>query len=112
MVCDPWDLVVVPFPFSERAGDKRRPAVVISKPVFNRAGHSVLAMITSATHLSWPGDVRIADYHTAGLNGPCIIRLKLFTLDNRLLLKRIGRLTPADRKGAAASLREFVMSVT
>ena len=109
MVCEQWDLIVVPFPFSEGPGTKKRPATVISKAVFNRRGHSVMSMITSAGHQAWPGDVRIADYRTAGLDTPCILRLKLFTLDNRLILKKIGRLNPADRRSIAASLHEFVL---
>ena len=59
MICDPWDVVVVPFPFTERAAAKRRPALIISKKSFNRNGHSIMAMITSAWHQDWPGDVRL-----------------------------------------------------
>ncbi|MCP9914759.1 type II toxin-antitoxin system PemK/MazF family toxin [Cyanobium sp. BA20m-14] len=42
-------LVLVPFPFTDRATQKRRPAVVLSSPDFQRAsGHVLLAMVTSA----------------------------------------------------------------
>jgi len=27
---DPWDVVVVPFPFTEKVGAKRRPALALS----------------------------------------------------------------------------------
>ena len=50
MHCDRWQVVAVPFPFSERPGAKRRPALVLSNGSFNRAGHTVLAMITTAGH--------------------------------------------------------------
>ena len=32
---EPWQVVVVPFPFSETAGSKRRPALVVSRHSFN-----------------------------------------------------------------------------
>ena len=59
MTCELWQVVVVPFPFTDRATTKRRPALVLSAKAFNRNGHSVLAMITSASHRPWPGDTPI-----------------------------------------------------
>ena len=104
MICDAWDVVTVPFPFTDRAAQKRRPALILSEKPFNRHGHSVMAMITSS-HIRWPGDTALTDLRSCGLSGPCAVRLKLFTLDNRLIVKRIGRLSEPDRKKVAASLQ-------
>ncbi|MGE5345646.1 MAG: type II toxin-antitoxin system PemK/MazF family toxin [Acidithiobacillales bacterium] len=104
MTCDVWDVVVVPFPFSERAATKRRPALVLSRKPFNAAGHTVLAMITTQAHRPWPGDTPVHDLSAAGLPLPCIVRLKLFTLDNRLILRRIGALSPSDRRRLSDAL--------
>ncbi len=108
MTCDQWNLVVVPFPFTEKPGSKRRPALVLSAPPFNQAGHTILAMVTSSLHDSWPGDTRLTELDDAGLHTPCVIRLKLFTLDNRLILGRIGLLGSHDRKALLANLRDFL----
>jgi mRNA interferase MazF len=105
VICDVWDVVVVPFPFSNRAAAKRRPALVLSQKPFNAAGHTVLAMITTQAHRSWPGDTDIHDLSAAGLPLPCIVRLKAFTLDNRLILRRIGALSPSDRKHVTSALK-------
>lgn len=91
--------VVVPFPFTNRNAAKRRPALVITHADFNAGiAHSLLAMITSAKQSSWPGDLPIADLQAAGLTHPCCARLKLFTLDQRLVLQRIGNLAATDQK--------------
>jgi len=103
-----WDVVVVPFPFSERPGSRRRPAVVLSKPSLNKAGHTIMAMITTSARSPWPGDTEIGDLAAAGLRVDCRVRLKLFTLDNRLILKTIGRLSPADRKVATTQVRKHL----
>src|SRR5262245_28177257 len=97
VICDPWDVVIVPFPFTDKAGVKRRPALVLSATVFNENGHTVLAMITTKSHSPWPGDTVITALATAGLHTPCLVRLKLFTLDNQLLVRRSGHLSEADR---------------
>ncbi len=95
----PFDVVVVPFPFTDRTASKRRPAMVLSSSAFNqKAQHSVLAMITSAGHSSWPGDHFIEDLDGAGLPSACVVRLKLFTLDHRLVIRKAGTLGAADQK--------------
>jgi len=103
-----WDVVIVPFPFSTQPGHKRRPALVLSQRAFNQHGSSVLAMITTAGHHPWPGDVRLTDLKAAGLNAPCLVRLKLFTLDNRLIVKKIGRLAAADRQQVNRQLQTYL----
>jgi len=49
MIYEPFDVVVVPFPFTDSAQTKRRPALVLSQHTNfgNKIGHSVLAIITS-----------------------------------------------------------------
>ena len=108
VICDLWSVVVVPFPFIESPGAKRRPALVLSKRVFNESGHTILAMITTKDHGRWLGDMDITDVRASGLHQVCLLRLKLFTLDNRLILKRIGTLGKIDRKKAAANLHHYL----
>lgn len=103
-----WDVVIVPFPFSTQPGQKRRPALVLSESAFNRHGYTVLSMITTAGHHPWPGDVNLADLRAAGLTAPCLVRLKLFTLDNRLIVRRIGRLSAADCQQISQQLQTYL----
>jgi len=107
VTCEPWDVVTVPFPFTDRASQKRRPALIVSKKSFNRNGHSLMAMITSSPP-GWPGDSPISQLASCGLTAPCIVRLKLFTLDNRLIVKRIGRLSDEDKNRVAAALNTIL----
>ena len=108
VTCDRWDVVAVPFPFTERAGHKRRPALVLSNQSFDASGHTVMAMITTGSHHPWPGDTEITDHEAAGLPLSCIVRIKLFTLDNRLINRRLGKLSAVDRKTAGDSLRKHL----
>lgn len=106
-----FDIVVVPFPFTDRASTKRRPAIVISAGTFNKAqSNSVLAMITSAEQSEWLGDCPIADLKAAGLTNECVIRLKLFTLDHRLIIRKAGTLSSADQKQLKAKWKGLLLS--
>lgn len=97
---EPFAVVVVPFPFSDIPRAKRRPALVVShRTRFNApAGHSVLAMITTAKAVKWPLDVPIKHPQKAGLPQNSFVRMKLFTLDNRLIVKSLGNLSETDRR--------------
>ena len=105
-----YDVVRVPFPFTDRQAEKNRPALVISEgAVFNRAaGHSVMAMITSVVHAPWPLDVPISDLKAAGLPAPSLVRFKLFTLDHRLARGKLGRLTEKDQANATKVIRRLL----
>ena len=110
MIFERFDVVVVPLPFTDREAEKRRPALVISDARhFNaRTGHSVMAMITSASHAGWPLDVIIEDLDVAGLQVPSLVRMKLFTLDHRLIIRRAGHLSAGDAKSVQASLVRLI----
>jgi mRNA interferase MazF len=103
-----YDVIVVPFPFTDSAATKKRPALVISNAGFNHSGRVICAMITTATHSDWPGDTQIENLKSAGLTSPCIVRMKLFTLDNRFIIKNIGTLAKKDRDSANAALSEVL----
>ena len=108
MTFEPFDVVVVPFPFTDRDAERRRPALVVSSPDFNEThAQSILAMITSAGG-EWASDIPIRDWGEAGLSVPCKVRLKLFTLDDALILRRAGALSERDAEAVRISLARCV----
>ena len=105
MTCEPLDVVVVPFPFTDRDASRRRPAlVVLSQSFHTRHRQLILAMITSAG-TGWPSDVSIRRWQEAGLHVPCKVRLKLFTLDGDRIVRRIGKLSEEDGIAVREALR-------
>jgi mRNA interferase MazF len=109
VICEFADVVVVPFPFVDLPIAKRRPALVLSSESFNADNdHSVLVMITTAAGSSWPSDLAIADGDAAGLMRRSVIRWKLFTLPNRIILRRLGALADKDRSAVKRSARGFL----
>jgi mRNA interferase MazF len=82
---------------------------VLSEPAFQQqSGHLLLAMVTSARQSAWPLDWPIANLMAAGLGQPCLVRLKLFTLDERLVLGAVGLLAAQDRAGVTANLHALL----
>jgi mRNA interferase MazF len=109
VVCDKGDVAIVPFPFTDLAKAKTRPALTLSLRAVNQGcGQTIFAMITTAARSHWPTDVALSDLAACGIGQPSVVRFKLFTLDNRLVLRRLGSLSDKDRRNVQQMLRSIV----
>jgi mRNA interferase MazF len=101
----PFSIVVVPFPYSDRLAEKRRPALVISHADMpDILGRIWVAMITSTPGIML-GDAAIADYADAGLPVASTLRAsKIATLDAARVIRVLGHLTARDVAVARAAL--------
>ncbi len=105
----PGDVVVVPFPCSDRFAEKRRPALVISNARLAQEGLVWLAMITSAHQSAQANDAPITDLALAGLPAPCVVRpTKIATVEPSRIVRKAGRLHSAQTAHAVATVRAFV----
>jgi mRNA interferase MazF len=110
VICDRYDTAVVPFPFAEQPILKRRPVVILSGRHFNeRNDATVVAMITTAKATAWPSDILINDLPSASLNTPCVIRWRLATIPNDLVLRRLGSLSGLDRLACERELANILL---
>ncbi len=106
--CSRWDIVLVPFPFTDLTACKKRPALVVSPDNYNSGPDVVIAFITSQlTTPPRPGDHLITDWQASGLPKPSQLRMKLATISRRIVIKKLGRLTPAEKSRVQAVTRRF-----
>jgi mRNA interferase MazF len=108
-VYEPWDVVVVPFPYADRLAEKRRPALVISTSDLTSLGVLWVAMITSADNESWSCDVAIDDLSHAGLSFPSVVRpAKVACIDPARVIRRAGKLHRQTARTVAGRIRAFL----
>jgi mRNA interferase MazF len=106
---DPFDVVVVPFPYADRLAEKRRPALVVSNRKLAQHGLVWIAMITSAENERWDSDVPIDDLKQAGLPVPSVVRpAKIVCIESARILRRAGRLDRAAAKAVEQRLRGYL----
>lgn len=109
MIYNKFDVVKVPFPFTDKAAAKKRPALVISSSEYqSNYNHCILAMVTSAKQTSWQDDIIIENLQTAGLPAPSKIRLKIFSLDCELILGKLGYLANKDKEAILEKLKKYL----
>lgn len=104
-----WDILLVPFPFTDLSSLKKRPALVISPDEYNQDGDLIIAFITSQINVrTRPGDFLIVNWKKAGLPKPSMLRMKFATIHESIVFKGIGRLTYPDAEGFRKLLSEFL----
>jgi len=100
-------VVVVPFPFSDLSGSKRRPALVIA----DWGGDDIiLCQITSKANSDGHAiDLAKADFITGGLPVASNIRVnKVFTADKRIILQVAGKLKAEKYRAVVEGLARLI----
>src|SRR2546421_12841184 len=105
--CRPGDIVLVRFPFTDLSTSKKRPALVLSTLGFT-ARHGDVVVLAMTSQPQRDHKLRLAHWQEAGLPKPTWLKPVIGTLADPLLLRRLGRLHPADRPRARYALGQAI----
>lgn len=81
------DIVLIPFPFTDLTGSKKRPALVLLSTSLD------VTVSFVSTQLRWqePTDLLLQPNATSGLKKPSLLRTgKIATIDKALVIGRLG----------------------
>lgn len=92
------DIVLVPFPFSNQTATKKRPAVVVSSSLYNEKTNDIVIIAVTSKVEKNPavGEGLIADWQSAGLLKPSAVKPAISTIEQVLVLKKLGTLSAKD----------------
>jgi mRNA interferase MazF len=101
-----WDLIKVPFPYTNRPVQQRRPALVVAMPEAPCAPQLLwVLMVTSAANRGWPGDITVSDLAIAGLPAASVVRSAKIATIEAGDAERIGQLPKPDTDLVKEALR-------
>jgi len=94
------EVLLVPFPFSNQAGGKKRPAVVISSDDYNarRPDLLIMAITSQAPAGEDLAALPITDWQIAGLLKPSFAKPVLTTIEQSLVIRSMGALSATDQR--------------
>jgi mRNA interferase MazF len=97
------NVVLLEFPFTDTAGSKRRPALIL----LDTGDDDIVVARVTGQLSAMPQDVTLDEWQQAGLL-PSVVRLhKVATLQRKLVDKSLGRLTPGDWSRVVLTLRQI-----
>jgi mRNA interferase MazF len=100
------DIVLVSFVFSDEAGAKRRPAVIISSESYNqKRQETIISAITSRTDRTLVGDYFINNWQESGLLLPSTATGIIRTIKQSMISTKLGTMSREDMKGIDKQLR-------
>jgi mRNA interferase MazF len=101
MNCSRNDVVLLPIPFTDLTSRKVRPAVVIGR---NGADLFLVPISSQLANTDFP----LREWRRAGLNVPCGIKAQLATVEERLVVKIVGKLFASDAKTLQEHLKNWL----
>jgi mRNA interferase MazF len=100
------NVVLIRYPFSDLSSSKVRPAVIVNAA---HVSHDLLIVpITSRLATLLPGEFALSEWRAAGLNVPSAVKRGIYTVEDALVIKNLGRLAIADAEQLDASLRSWL----
>jgi len=104
------DVVLVPFPFTDQSGAKKRPAVVVSSSSYNATRRDLVIMaITGQVRQPLAfGEAMIADWQATGLIKASVLKPVFTTIERSLVARTMGTLSAADTKTLRKLLAEAI----
>ena len=105
------DIVVVPFPFSDRLAEKRRPALIVSGDEVAADGLFWVVMITSSPQRCGSLDLPVDVTDRSGLRVASFVRpTKITSVEASRILRSVGKMDSGKLNGVLASVRALVGS--
>ncbi len=108
MTYKPWEIVLLPFPFTDLSSAKKRPAIVLSSSLYNLEQDVVVLFLTSNLIASPKiGDYKLKEWKTSNLPKPSMVRMKFATIDKDYIIKKIGEVEAKDILNIKAEIKAF-----
>lgn len=96
-------VILVRYPFSDLSAIKVRPAVIVNSD--SSSQDYFIVPLTSRTNSLLPGEFILTDWQAAQLNVPTAVKRGIYTVEQSLIIKLIGKLSTQDIQTLQTSLR-------
>jgi mRNA interferase MazF len=100
------EVVLVRYLFSDRTDAKVRPAIAVSVP--HKSQDIFVVPLTSKTDALLAGEFVMNDWKGAGLNVMSAVKRGVFTINQNLIIKTVGRISTQDASELERSLRAWL----
>lgn len=98
------DIILIPFPFTDMSGAKKRPALVLASVEKNLIVVMLTSQIRKRKH-----EIPITNWQKAGLIRETVIRVdRIYTIDFSLVNQKVGSLEKEDFKNVKKAVVKII----
>jgi mRNA interferase MazF len=104
------DVVLVPFPFTDQSGAKKRPAVIVSGKGYN-TGRRDLVIMAITSQVRQPlgvAEAPLGDWQAAGLIKPSVLKPVFTTIEQGLVVRTMGKLSAGDLRALREAIAQAI----
>jgi mRNA interferase MazF len=104
------DVVLVSFPFTNLQTTKKRPAVIVSNKMYNTDRPDVILMAISSNVREplYTGEALVTNWQHAGLIKASVFKPLIATIEQHMIIKKMGELSNKDRKSLLQILNNIL----
>jgi mRNA interferase MazF len=105
------ELVLIPVPFTDLSATKKRPVLVISNDKYNADSQDMIVAAVTSNLIQQGVSLTNEDLTQGQLPKPSIIRSdKVYTLNQRIVVKRIGNVADNVLNDVCSNVVKFISS--
>ncbi|MBS3079846.1 type II toxin-antitoxin system PemK/MazF family toxin [Candidatus Pacearchaeota archaeon] len=102
------DIILIPFPYSDLTGSKKRPALIISNQKLNKSDDRICCLITSNIR-SDDIEIKKENFKEGTLPFKSALRLyRLFTIDKRIIIKKLCTINNNFYENIIKQINEYI----
>ena len=102
------DIVLIPFPYSDLTGSKKRPAIIISNEKINKTQDSICCLVTTNEHKD---DIPIIkdSFNTGKLPFKSFVKPhRIFTINQGIVIKKLCAINKNFHKKIIKRINEYI----
>ena len=104
-------IILIPFPYTDLSGAKKRPALVVSSAEFNSKQDDLICCLITSNPQQSPYSIKINDKDMENGSLEFESRIKphrIFTINKKLIYKTLGRLNLQKSKSVVYEINKIV----
>jgi mRNA interferase MazF len=107
---DQREIVLIPFPYSDLTGNKKRPALIISNSKLNKTEDRICCLVSSKFHKD-DVEIKISDFQEGKLPFKSSVRAhRIFTIDQRIIIKRLCVMNEGFHNRVITKINEYTLA--
>ena len=105
---DQRDIVLIPFPYTDLTGSKKRPALIISNEKINKDQDRICCLVTRKQHKNYL-EITKSSFYEGSLPFKSFVKpQRIFTINEKIIIKKLCRMNNKLHDNVINKINEYL----